>query len=135
MGMFNTARFGGILLDPDNGRIVYPNGRLTFKPSQNAILGAHAEYGYSNDRGERITATRLALGGPLALAFKKDRGVNIFVVIEFADGTSTYAEKHVTGKDRTKVDREARQFVWKINDAARQAALAAEAATTTEIEE
>lgn len=46
------------------------------------------------DRGEsakRITATRLALVGPFALAFKKDR-TKMFITIEGADGSALLVE-------------------------------------------
>lgn len=48
----------------------------------------------SVDRGEsakRITATRLALVGPFALAFKKDK-TRLFITIEGADGSAMLVE-------------------------------------------
>jgi hypothetical protein len=74
------------------------------------VPGAVANIEVGGNVHQRVTATRLALIGPFALAVKKGKG-NVYVVVALAGGEQLLIEAKV------KQEKQAREFVTKVNNA------------------
>lgn len=64
--MERNAQFAGVVLDTLTGRI-------RFGKESGSVLGVHARVETAGEIDRRVTATRLALTGPLAYAFRKKK--------------------------------------------------------------
>jgi hypothetical protein len=65
MGLLHQAKFAGITLTKD--------GQIQSRDGSGPVAGAHAVVDTAGEIDKRITATRLILTGPLALAWRKKK--------------------------------------------------------------
>jgi hypothetical protein len=91
------------------------DGQVKTKQGSGPLAGAHASLETVGQINSRFTATRLALAGPLALAFKKKKDQReLYLTIE---GNGYYALLPIDPKQ----SKHAYQFVGLFNNAALQA--------------
>lgn len=74
------------------------------------VSGAKADFQHGADVGARVTATRVMLTGVFALGLKKNRN-KVYALVELADGEQLLIESKV------KNEKDAREFVAKVNQA------------------
>lgn len=103
-------RFGGVVIRGD---------RVEHKGKSLPLAGAHATVDSAGEIDKRITATRLVLTGPFALAFRKKKDKReLYLMIE-GDGDAFVVEVD------PKKGAEARKFAAKLNTAASRATASA----------
>jgi hypothetical protein len=100
------------------GSIALANDRIVSKQGSGTVAGATATVGTKGDIERRITATRLLLTGPFALAFRKKRDHRELHLLIEGRGFA------IIEPVRKSAERQARRFAANVNAAAKQAEVA-----------
>jgi hypothetical protein len=107
MGLLNQAKFAGITLTKD--------GHIQSRDGSGPVAGAHAVVDTAGEIDKRITATRLILTGPIALAWRKKKDQRELYLIVEGPGYG------IVKKIDPDKGMEARQFAAAVNAAATKA--------------
>lgn len=93
--------------------VTFSKGTISYKRTKGPVFGVQARVSTAGQINERFTATRLALMGPFALAFKKKKDLRQLYLVVEGDGFGFLVE--IDPDKRVKAE----QFAMKINTAGR----------------